>query len=80
MLEYVKRTEYLELLREFKDAPSVIKVITGIRRCGKSTLLDQFAEELRDNGVDSEHIFNMNFESFEGQSTVSAEELKKTLR
>lgn len=80
MLEYVKRTEYLELLREFKDAPSVIKVITGIRRCGKSTLLDQFAEELRDNGVDSEHIFHMNFESFEGQSTVSAEELKKTLR
>ena len=80
MLEYVKRTEYLELLREFKDVPSVIKVITGIRRCGKSTLLDQFAEELRDNGVDSEHIFHMNFESFEGQSTVSAEELKKTLR
>lgn len=80
MLEYVKRTGYLELLREFKDAPSVIKVITGIRRCGKSTLLDQFAEELRDNGVDSEHIFHMNFESFEGQSTVSAEELKKTLR
>ena len=80
MLEYVKRTEYLELLREFKDAPSVIKVITGIRRCGKSTLLDQFAEELRDNGVDSEHIFHMNFESFEGQSTVSSEELKKTLR
>ena len=80
MLEYVKRTGYLELLREFKDAPSVIKVITGIRRCGKSTLLDQFAEELRDNGVDSEHIFHMNFESFEGQSTVSSEELKKTLR
>lgn len=80
MLEYVKRTEYLGLLREFKDVPSVIKVITGIRRCGKSTLLDQFAEELRDNGVDSEHIFHMNFESFEGQSTVSAEELKKTLR
>ena len=80
MLEYVKRTEYLGLLREFKDVPSVIKVITGIRRCGKSTLLDQFAEELRDNGVDSEHIFHMNFESFEGQSTVSSEELKKTLR
>lgn len=80
MLEYVKRTEYLELLREFKDAPGVIKVITGIRRCGKSTLLDQFAEELRDSGVDPEHIFHMNFESFEGQNTASAEDLKNALR
>ena len=80
MLDYVKRTGYLERLRESKDAPGVIKVITGMRRCGKSTLMDQFAEELRNDGVAEDHIFHVNFESFEGQDAVSPDDLKKSLR
>ena len=80
MLDYVRRTGYLERLRESKDAPGVIKVITGMRRCGKSTLLDQFAEELRNDGVAEDHIFHVNFESFEGQDAVSPDDLKKSLR
>ncbi len=80
MVEYVRRDGYLSLLHECKDAVSVVKVITGMRRCGKSTLLDQFAEDLRNDGVDEDRIFHMNFESFEGQETVSGDELRAMLR
>ena len=49
------RDIYLNKLIEFKDKP-LIKVITGIRRCGKSTLLDLFEEYLLTNDVDKEDI------------------------
>ena len=59
-----KRDLYLNQLINFKDK-SLIKVITGIRRSGKSTLLSLFEEYLLGNGVQSDHIVRMNFESFE---------------
>ena len=46
----VRRTAYLERLASWKDE-QVIKVVTGIRRCGKSTLLNQYQELLRELGV-----------------------------
>ena len=49
------RTEYLDLLKRFKDK-DLIKVITGIRRCGKSTLFDLFIEYLKDNNVHEKQI------------------------
>lgn len=52
----IKRDAYLQQLIERKDN-GMIKVITGIRRCGKSFLLfNIFKEYLQENGVDSEHI------------------------
>lgn len=59
-----KRDLYLTQLVQFKDKP-LIKVVTGIRRCGKSTLLSLFEEYLRNNGVHDDHIIRMNFEAFE---------------
>ena len=50
-----------------------------MRRCGKSTLMDQFAEELRQDGVTDDHIFHVNFESFEGQDVMPSEELRKQI-
>ena len=49
----VERTGYLERLRQWKDE-QVIKVVTGIRRCGKSTLLAQYQDWLRASGVPAE--------------------------
>ncbi len=57
------REEYLIKLLHYKDKP-LIKVITGIRRCGKSTLLQLFKKKLLDSGVPKNHIIFMNFESF----------------
>ena len=58
------RDLYLSQLIQYKDKP-LIKVITGIRRCGKSTLLSLFSNHLIDTGVPKENIIRMNFESFE---------------
>lgn len=57
----VWRPQYLDRLRLLKDQ-KVIKVITGIRRCGKSTLLELFREDLTKQGVKSKQIQSFNFE------------------
>ena len=60
-MEKIKREDYLSILRNFKDQ-QIIKVITGIRRCGKSTLLELFQEYLKENGVEENQIISINFE------------------
>lgn len=60
----VKRELYLNRLRQLKDQ-NLIKVITGIRRCGKSTLLYAFKSELINDGVAPENIVYLNFEERE---------------
>ncbi len=60
----VERKEYLEHLIQWKDE-QVIKVVTGIRRCGKSTLLLQYQEWLKASGVSDEQIVTINFEELE---------------
>lgn len=80
MEKTVRRADYLRQLHESKDATSVVKVITGMRRCGKSTLMDQFVEDLRSEKVADDHIFHVNFESFEGYDVISPEELRSELR
>lgn len=58
----VKRDLYLDKIRPFIDKP-FIKVITGIRRCGKSTILMMIKEEILDKGIDDSNIVYINFES-----------------
>lgn len=60
----VERKEYLERLIQWKDE-QVIKVVTGIRRCGKSTLLLQYQSWLKVNGISDEQIISINFEELE---------------
>jgi len=55
------RKEYIEMLLSYKDN-KLIKVITGLRRCGKSTLLQLFQENLLQNNVFADRIININFE------------------
>lgn len=65
----VKRKEYLNKLIKWKDE-QVIKVVTGIRRCGKSTLLMQYQDYLRENGVADEQIISLNFEELENEDLL----------
>lgn len=51
MKKLYKRELYLSKIRNFYDDVETIKVITGIRRCGKSPLLETIIQELKDNGV-----------------------------
>lgn len=57
----ISRDNYLERLKSFKDN-KLIKVITGIRRCGKSTLLELFKEYLKRGGVKDDNIIHINLE------------------
>ena len=58
----IERAEYLEKLKKWKDK-DLIKVITGIRRCGKSTIFDLFIDYLKSCGINDEHIISVNLES-----------------
>jgi predicted AAA+ superfamily ATPase len=57
----VQRKQYMEKLKKTKDM-KMIKVVTGVRRCGKSTLLLMFCDYLRECGVEDNQIISVNFE------------------
>ena len=57
----IDRPNYINELIKFKDK-DLIKIITGIRRCGKSTLMDLFKEYLLNNGISQSQIISINLE------------------
>ena len=69
-MEWVVREGYLDWLRQWRDKP-VIKVVTGVRRCGKSTLLRQFRDELTAGGVDDRHIVFIDLEDMANSSLLA---------
>ena len=62
----IQRPQYMEFLMDWKDR-QIIKVVSGIRRCGKSTLFDLFQESLRADGVEESQIIAVNFEDMENE-------------
>ncbi len=78
-MERIKRENYLSILRNFKDQ-QIIKVITGIRRCGKSTLLELFQDYLKENGVKDNQIISINFEDADYEGLQDRKELYKYLK
>ncbi len=75
----IKREYYLSKIRDFYHL-DLIKVITGIRRCGKSVLLTQIMDELREQGIAKEQIFNLNFEDYDYSFIRSGEDLHKYIK
>lgn len=75
----VRRMEYLQQLKSWKDE-QVIKVVTGIRRCGKSTLLSQYQDDLRQSGIPNEQIVSVNFEELEYEELLDYQKLYAYLK
>ena len=73
------RTKYLETLKNFRDH-HVIKVITGIRRSGKSTLLQQYKNILLADGVKPSQIISINFEDFDYAELDNAKALYEYIK
>ncbi|EHT9627772.1 ATP-binding protein [Listeria monocytogenes] len=73
-----KRPHYLKQLIQFKDS-DFIKVITGVRRSGKSVLLMLYKEYLLQEGIHENHIIHINFESFEYQTITTEEKFRQKL-
>ena len=70
----IQRDDYLNFLMEWKDR-QIIKVISGIRRCGKSTLFELFCAKLQNEGVQSEQIITINFEDAENEELCDHKKL-----
>ena len=74
-----QRPIYLNQLIQFKDS-DFIKVITGVRRSGKSVLLMLFKEYLLEEDVSEDHIIYINFESFEYQAIKTEEKFREKIK
>ena len=72
--ELVNRPVYLDWLNRWKDR-DVIKVATGLRCCGKSSVLELFRRQLRENGIADSNILSINFESWDEEYPLDAREL-----
>lgn len=72
MSERINRPVYLEKLVDYKDK-DIIKIVTGIRRCGKSTLLDLFEDYLLAQGVHKANVIHMNLESLKYRNILNYE-------
>jgi len=72
MTKRINRPEYIQKLIEFKDT-DVVKIVTGIRRCGKSTLLDLFKDYLLEQSIPAQNITHMNMESLKYSSLLDYE-------
>ena len=75
----INRPEYLKFLVNWKDE-DVIKVISGVRRCGKSKLFEIYRQYLIKNGVSSEQIISINFEEFDFGDLQTSEQLYAYLK
>lgn len=71
----LKRTFYLDKIRDFYHVKSLIKILCGMRRSGKSVILKQIIDEIKEDGIDEEHIIYINFELLDYANINDAKKL-----
>lgn len=79
VMDIFKREKYLKRIRGFYDSNDLIKVITGVRRCGKSTLMQMIAQELKEQGVPEERIVYLNLDKREYRNIKTADQLEELI-
>ena len=72
--KFIYREEYMKKLKSYKDR-RIIKVLTGVRRSGKSTILNEFKKELIDSGVLEKNIISINFEDNDNKDLLDYQKL-----
>ena len=76
----LKRTYYLNKIKDFYNVNSLIKILYGLWRSGKSVILQQIIEEIKNSGVKDEHIIYLNFESLEYANIKNALDLNDYIK
>ena len=74
------REKYLSEIRDFYDETSLIKIIYGLRRSGKSVILTQIIDEIKSKGINEEQIIYINFESLDYSSIKTAKDLNDYIK
>ncbi len=78
-MKLFRREKYISRIRPFFQDTEIIKVITGIRRCGKSSLMQTVAEELMEGGMSEKNIFFYNLDKYGYKNIKTAEALEELL-
>ena len=78
-MKRIEREEYLEFLKNHKDK-QIIKVVSGIRRAGKSTLFEIYKDYLQKNGIEKNQIISINFEDLEYEEYTDYKKLYKFIK
>ena len=78
-MKYYKREHYLKKIRGFYHDDGIIKVITGLRRCGKSCLMATIAEELQEQDVSPQNIIFIDLDKRGYKNIKKAEQLEKLI-
>ncbi len=78
-MRYFKREDYLKKIRGFYHDDGMIKVITGVRRCGKSCLMHTIAIELEEGGVPKENIVFFDLDRYGFRSVKTADQLERLI-
>lgn len=78
-MDLYKREKYLRKIRPFYDADDLIKVISGVRRCGKSSLMEMIADELRTQGIKEESIVYIDLDKRAYNKIKTADELENLI-
>ena len=75
----LKREIYLSRIRGFYDS-DLVKILVGIRRCGKSVILKQIIDEIKEKGIDESHIIYVNFEFVEFEDLKDYKKLNEYIK
>ena len=78
-MKLYKRENYLKRIRGFYDAADIIKVLTGVRRCGKSSLMMTIADELTEKGVPAENIIYLDLDRREYRKITDDDQLERLI-
>ena len=76
----LKRYSYLNKIRDFYNVKSLIKVLCGLRRSGKSVILKQIIDEIKASGIKEDHIIYINFESLDYANINNAIDLNNYIK
>ena len=79
MNNYYRRENYLHKIRGFYNDTDIIKVITGVRRCGKSCLMATIADELRESGIDERQIVYLDLDRRPYRGIKTSDQLEKLI-
>ena len=73
------RPDYIEAIKPFIDVP-LVKILAGVRRCGKSTILAMMAEELEKRGISKENIIERRYNEMDFDDSITAKDMYNDLK
>lgn len=75
----IVRPYYLDILKTYRDVP-LVKILAGIRRCGKSTILDMLRDDLIQSGVPADHVIHLRYTSEELDEGMTAKQMYRDIK